>query len=68
MKTDLRTFLKSNTTPMSSSGGNVALSFLQRCQIAKEIANGLAWLHNSSVPVVHGNLKPTNVLVRTIII
>jgi serine/threonine protein kinase len=79
MQMDLRAFLKasisagqnsnSGTASMSSSGSRdghyAGLSFLQKCELSKEMAKGLAWLHNSTPnPIVHGSLKPANILVR----
>lgn len=54
---------QSNSRLSSSRSGPNAISFLQKCLIAKQIADGLAWLHQSNPPIVHGNLKPSNILV-----
>lgn len=56
---DLDTFLTRQRQQQSRSG----FPFLQKCLIAKQIADGLAWLHHCNPPIVHGNLKPSNILV-----
>jgi hypothetical protein len=41
------------------------LTWPQRVRVALEVAQGLAYLHNRPLPIVHGDLKPTNVLLKT---
>ncbi|KAF2301088.1 hypothetical protein GH714_020007 [Hevea brasiliensis] len=39
------------------------LSWQERLQIAMDVAQGLEFLHNGcNPPIIHGNLKPTNIL------
>ena len=40
------------------------LTLCARMRTALGVARALAWLHGLAPPVVHGNLKPTNVLLR----
>lgn len=41
------------------------LSWKTRLQIASEVCNALIYLHSSRPPIVHGNLKPSKVLLDT---
>ncbi|KAJ6670101.1 hypothetical protein OIU85_017835 [Salix viminalis] len=41
------------------------LSWQERLQIAKDVAQGLEYLHDGCrPPIIHGNLKPTNILLN----
>uniref|UniRef100_A0A6N2KTM1 non-specific serine/threonine protein kinase n=1 Tax=Salix viminalis TaxID=40686 RepID=A0A6N2KTM1_SALVM len=41
------------------------LSWQERLQIAKDVAQGLQYLHDGCrPPIIHGNLKPTNILLN----
>ncbi|KAF9685084.1 hypothetical protein SADUNF_Sadunf03G0017500 [Salix dunnii] len=41
------------------------LSWQERLQIAKDVAQGLEYLHDGCrSPIIHGNLKPTNILLN----
>jgi len=42
--------------------GNVPIPLLHRINIADGIAQGLAWLHKANPPIVHHDLKPSNIL------
>jgi len=39
-----------------------AISLIRRIEIAEGIARGLAWFHNVNPPIVHHDLKPSNIL------
>ena len=39
------------------------LSLLQRFNIAIDVANALDYLHHCQTPIVHCNLKPSNILI-----
>ena len=39
------------------------LSILQRLNIAIDVANALDYLHHCQTPIVHCNLKPSNILI-----
>eukprot|EP01095_Lingulamoeba_sp_RSL-Kostka_P018132 TRINITY_DN97_c0_g1_i1.p1 TRINITY_DN97_c0_g1~~TRINITY_DN97_c0_g1_i1.p1 ORF type:complete len:523 (+),score=211.21 TRINITY_DN97_c0_g1_i1:57-1625(+) len=41
----------------------VKLSLFKRMKFAREIAQGMNWLHRSKPPIIHRDLKPSNVLV-----
>ncbi|GLT83942.1 hypothetical protein SLE2022_022050 [Rubroshorea leprosula] len=49
--------------PNEDQTGARSLSFIQRLNIAIEVASAIEYLHNYCQPsIVHGNLKPSNVL------
>jgi serine/threonine protein kinase len=54
MNTDLGTVIHST---------DYNLTLVSKIKIAKDIANGLAWLHLSKPPILHRDIKPTNILV-----
>jgi len=39
------------------------ISLPTKIRFAKDIANGLAWLHLSKPPILHRDIKPTNILI-----
>ncbi|KAL6066712.1 Dual specificity protein kinase [Balamuthia mandrillaris] len=43
----------------------IELSWQQRFKLARDIAQGLDWLHSLDPPIIHGDIKPANVLVKT---
>jgi len=42
---------------------NPTLPLLRRLVMAKDVAQGMTWLHCSKPPIIHRDLKPTNLLV-----
>eukprot|EP00029_Vermamoeba_vermiformis_P009351 TRINITY_DN4633_c1_g1_i1.p1 TRINITY_DN4633_c1_g1~~TRINITY_DN4633_c1_g1_i1.p1 ORF type:complete len:529 (-),score=229.48 TRINITY_DN4633_c1_g1_i1:181-1767(-) len=42
---------------------NIEISLIQKVKWAKDIAQGMNWLHCSKPPIIHRDLKPTNLLV-----
>jgi serine/threonine protein kinase len=42
---------------------NIEISLIQKIKWAKDIAQGMNWLHCSKPPIIHRDLKPTNLLV-----
>jgi serine/threonine protein kinase len=43
---------------------NIEISLFQKLKWAKDVAQGMNWLHCSKPPIIHRDLKPTNLLVR----
>jgi serine/threonine protein kinase len=54
MKTDLGSVIHSKDFTVGLS---------TKIKLSKDIANGLAWLHLSKPPILHRDIKPTNILV-----
>jgi len=42
---------------------HMKLSLLKKLHMAKDVAQGMNWLHCSNPPIIHRDLKPTNLLV-----
>jgi len=42
---------------------NIEISLLQKLKWAKDVAQGMNWLHCSKPPIIHRDLKPSNLLV-----
>eukprot|EP01120_Amphizonella_sp_Union-15-10_P017087 TRINITY_DN9379_c0_g1_i3.p1 TRINITY_DN9379_c0_g1~~TRINITY_DN9379_c0_g1_i3.p1 ORF type:complete len:401 (-),score=43.95 TRINITY_DN9379_c0_g1_i3:112-1314(-) len=42
---------------------NIEITLAQKIQMSIDIANGIAWLHGSNPPIIHHDLKPSNILV-----
>lgn len=42
---------------------DIQLSLLRKLEMARDIAQGMNWLHCSNPPIIHRDLKPTNLLV-----
>jgi serine/threonine protein kinase len=42
---------------------NVKISLLKKLHMAKDVAQGMNWLHCSNPPIIHRDVKPTNLLV-----
>jgi serine/threonine protein kinase len=42
---------------------NSKLSLLKKLHMAKDVAQGMNWLHCSNPPIIHRDVKPTNLLV-----
>jgi serine/threonine protein kinase len=57
------------TELMNTDLGNVihspdySLTHASKIKLSKDVANGLAWLHLSKPPILHRDIKPTNILV-----
>jgi serine/threonine protein kinase len=41
----------------------VKLTYVQKCQMLRDVATAMNWLHESIPPVIHRDLKPSNLLV-----
>jgi sterile alpha motif and leucine zipper-containing kinase AZK len=42
---------------------NMKISLLKKLHMAKDVAQGMNWLHCSNPPIIHRDLKPSNLLV-----
>eukprot|EP01120_Amphizonella_sp_Union-15-10_P011096 TRINITY_DN4615_c0_g1_i3.p1 TRINITY_DN4615_c0_g1~~TRINITY_DN4615_c0_g1_i3.p1 ORF type:complete len:254 (-),score=42.75 TRINITY_DN4615_c0_g1_i3:23-784(-) len=42
---------------------DIEITTIQKLKMAKDIAQGMNWLHCSKPPIIHRDLKPTNLLV-----
>jgi len=47
----------------SSRDNSKELSLLQRVKMAKDTAQGIAWLHGANPQIIHRDLKPSNLLI-----
>lgn len=48
---------------LSTLTQKVKLTFVQKCQMIRDVATAMNWLHESIPPVIHRDLKPSNLLV-----